>query len=304
MSGLQLAILAGSLTGLGFAVVLWALVPVSPDLGDVLRRLSPEGARMAQQQRIQVAAGDDDFRDSLGRWAGRALPARVWGAVSAQDLAVMRVTPTRFYGEKVTFGLLGLMIVPFLSGVAWIVGISLPVFVPVLGSLLLGVALWYLPNYNITDDAKKARLEYTRSLGAFIDLVALERNGGSGPRQSMEAAAGVGDSWPFKRLSEELARTRWSGVTPWDAMRHLGEELGIPEMHDFADIMRLSGEDGAQIYTILRARSSSMREAMLSAQKAQANEISERMTLPMSLLGVLFLVILVSPAMLGLLATG
>ncbi|UJH71772.1 type II secretion system F family protein [Ornithinimicrobium sp. INDO-MA30-4] len=147
-------------------------------------------------------------------------------------------------------------------------------------------------------------MEYTRALGAFIDLVALERNGGSGPRQSMEAAAGVGDSWPFKRLSEELARTRWSGVTPWDAMRHLGEELGIPEMHDFADIMRLSGEDGAQIYTILRARSSSMREAMLSAQKAQANEISERMTLPMSLLGVLFLVILVSPAMLGLLATG
>ena len=62
--------------------------------------------------------------------------------------------------------------------------------------------------------------------------------------------------------------------------------------------MRLSGEEGAQVYATLRARSAAMRTAMLNAEKAQANEVGERMTIPMSLLGVIFLAILVAPALL------
>ena len=60
----------------------------------------------------------------------------------------------------------------------------------------------------------------------------------------MEAAALVGDSWVFTRLSEELTRSRWSGQPPWDALHTLADELGLPELEDFADIMRLSGEEG------------------------------------------------------------
>ena len=80
----------------------------------------------------------------------------------------------------------------------------------------------------------------------------------------MEAAATIGDSWVFTRLSEELARTRWSGLTPWEALRSLADELGLPELDDLADIMRLSGEEGAQVYASLRARSAAMRTAMLN----------------------------------------
>jgi hypothetical protein len=65
-----------------------------------------------------------------------------------------------------------------------------------------------------------------------------------------------------------------------------------------ADIMRLSGEEGAQIYTQLRARSASMRAAMLNAELTKANEVGERMSIPMSLLGVIFMAILVAPALL------
>ena len=80
----------------------------------------------------------------------------------------------------------------------------------------------------------------------------------------MEAAAEVGDSWVFTRLSEELTRSRWSGLPPWDALHTLAEELGLPELDDFADIMRLSGEEGAGVYATLRARSAAMRTAMLN----------------------------------------
>ena len=101
----------------------------------------------------------------------------------------------------------------------------------------------------------------------------------------MEAAAEVGDSWVFTRLGEELTRSRWSGLPPWDALHALADELGLPELDDFADIMRLSGEEGASVYANLRARSAAMRTAMLNDEIAEANAVGERMTIPGSLLG-------------------
>ena len=79
-----------------------------------------------------------------------------------------------------------------------------------------------------------------------------------------------------------------------------GGGAGDADLQDLADIMRLSSEDGAEVYAQLRARSASMRSAMLNAQKAQANEVSERMTLPMAVLGMIFLIILIAPSMLRL----
>ena len=300
MTTLQLVSTSGALIGLGLAVLLWRVVPAHPDLGETLTRLSSEGAKAAAHQRTQQQTAPRDVRDVLGRWAQRTLPTRAWGGVRAQDLAILRMSQARFCGEKVMFAVMGLLIAPALSAVAMLVGIGLPVVVPLAGSVVLAAVMWFIPTYNVTDDATKARLEFNRALGAYIDLVALERNAGSGPRQSMEAAAAIGDSWVFRRIGEELARTRWSGVTPWEAMRHLGDKLGMPELNDLADIMRLSSEDGAEVYAQLRARSASMRSAMLTAQKAQANEVSERMTLPMAVLGMIFLIILIAPSMLRL----
>ena len=47
-----------------------------------------------------------------------------------------------------------------------------------------------------------------------------------------------------------------------------------------------------------------MRAAMLNTEKAKANEIGERMSIPMSLLGVIFLAILVTPALLRVIGGG
>lgn len=298
MSTMQLVLASGAAIGLGLTLMLWRFVPADPDLADTLSRLASESARPGTAARAGNPAGPADVRDVLGRWAERNLPTNLGGGVSSQDLAILRVSSSRFLGEKVMFALMGLFIAPLLSGAALLIGIALPVVVPVAGSVGLAVVMWFIPTYNAVDDAKKARVEFSRALGAYIDLVALERNAGSGPRQSMEAAAAIGDSWVFRRIGEELARTRWSGVTPWEAMRHLDNELGIADLNDLADIMRLSSEDGAEVYAQLRARSASMRSAMLNAEKAQANEVSERMTLPMAVLGMIFLVILIAPAML------
>ena len=301
VSGLQLAVAAGALIGLAIVLVVARFVPADPDLADALDRLSPGHARRRTTLNTPAAATDGTTR--LGVWGMKALPPGVWGTVPAKELAILRKPLSRFYGEKILFALLGLVIPVFLTAFFTLLGVSVPVVIPVIATIGLAVVMFFLPDYNVRDDAKKARGEFARALGAYIDLVALERNNGAGPRQAMEAAAAVGDSWVFRRLSEELARTRWSGLTPWEALHALSEELGLPELDDIADIMRLSGEEGAQVYASLRARSAGMRTAMLNHEKARANEVGERMSIPMSLLGVIFLAILVAPAILRVMGT-
>ncbi|EGD43990.1 putative integral membrane protein [Nocardioidaceae bacterium Broad-1] len=293
MNGLFVMIASGMLIGLGIALLIIRLMPAEPDLADAVARLTP--ARTGGAANPTVPSSQ---RERLGLWAIRTLPPGLWARTPTRELALLRISLARFYGDKLLYGIVGLLIPPMLTMFFRVLGFDLPYAIPLIGSIGLAVVMFFLPNYNAVDDAKRARLEFTRALGAYIDLVALERNNGSGVRQAMEAAAEVGDSWVFTRLTEELARSRWSGVPPWEALRTLAEELGLPDLEDFADIMRLSGEEGASVYTNLRARSQAMRTAMLNDELTEANAVGERMSIPASLLGVVFMALLLAPSLL------
>ncbi len=299
ITGLQLALLGGGLVGAGASLALLRIAPVRPDLSDVVRRLSPDRGGSTGHS---VEGDGRTWADLLGRWSVRALPGAIWGRPLDQELALLRIPQTRFYGQKLLFALVGALASPLLSLLFTVLGWRLPLLLPVGATVVLAAGLFMLPDHNVRDDAKRARLEFARALGAYTDLVALERSSGSGPRQSLEVAAEVGDSWVFRRLREELAYSSWSGEQPWDALRRLASELGVTELADLADIMRLSGEEGAQVYGQLRARSAAMRNAMLNDEVAVANAVGEKLSIPMSLLGVIFLVILVTPALLRVMA--
>jgi hypothetical protein len=87
------------------------------------------------------------------------------------------------------------------------------------------------------------------------------------------------------------------GVPPWRELERLADELKVPELGDVADIMRLSGEDGAAVYATLRARATSLRTALLNADAARSNAASEHMVVPVALLGLTFMVLLGFPAL-------
>jgi hypothetical protein len=297
-TGLQLALVGGVLVAAGLVLLVSRLVPARPDLADALDRVSPDPHR----SQVLVGVEGVSAADRVGRWGVRLFPALVWGRAPVQQLALLRISTVRFYGEKLLFALIGLVMVPVLSLLLTVLGWRLPIVVPVLATVGLAVGMFFLPDYNVRDDARRARTEFARALGAYADLVALERNAGSGPRQALEVAAAVGDSWVFRRIREELAFSSWSGEQPWQALRRVSQELGVPELGDLADIVRLSGEEGAQIYSQLRARSSSMRAAMLADEVTYANTVGEKLSIPMSILGVIFLIILVTPALIRVLS--
>lgn len=294
-TGLQLALLGGALIGLGLSLLIWRLTPADPDPVDVVARYSPEGVRARAAVTSTTTATSTP--DRIGIWAIKRFPTIWWGKTPTKELALLRTPVHRFYGKKVLYGLTGLLIAPVLSYFLVVLGWSIPILVPVAGSILLAIGLFLTPDLDVRTDARHARAEFGRALGAYTDLVALERLGGSGSRQAMELAADVGDSWVFQRIGEELARSRWSGLAPWDALHALSDELGLPELDDLADIMRLSKE-GSQVYSNLRARSGALRSAMLNEELAKANATGERMSMPMSLLGVVFMAILVAPQLL------
>ena len=298
MTGLQLALTAGILIGVAFALLAYRLAPTDPDLIDALGRLSPD-----QLTRRPILLPDEPdisptMVDRVGGWALRTLPGGAWAKTPHKDLAILQISETRFYGEKVVWAALGLVIAPALSTLFTLIGLPIPLTIPTLGSVLLAVVFWFLPNYNAVDDAKKARVEFLRALGAYIELVALERRSGASGQQALAVAAEVGDSWVFKRISTELRRARYASRAPWESLHALSDELGVPELDDLADIMQQSGQDGSQIYANLRARAAALRSAMLSAELGKANSASERMYIPASLLGVVFMAILITPSLL------
>ncbi len=293
-----LSVLAGMLVMAGVATFWWWTSPVEPDLVTVLDRLAPRRTPPPSPGATSSASTGE----RVGRWAIHRLPL-TWIQVPTKDLAVLRKTAASFYGDKLTFAAVALVAVPLL---AWLFSLSFPMTpaIPVAATLAAAVVAWFVPDLDVRRDAAKARKEIARALTAYTDLVALERRGGgSGSRQAMELAAGIGDSWPFRRISETLARSRFSGQQPWDALHDLASQLAVPDLDDLADIMRLCGEEGAQVYDTLRAKAEASRNALLAADQADANATGERMFIPASLPAVVTVTILLVPAILRLIAT-
>lgn len=294
-TGLQIALVGGAMVGLGLALLIWRLVPNTPDVVDVVRRYSMEAVKERAAVREDVAP--TNLVEQLGLWAMRRLPATVWGKTPTKELRLLRIPLHRHYGNKVAFAAVGLAVPPLIGYYLVVMGLPIPLVAPAGISLVAAAFMFLLPDIDVRTEAKYARADFSRALGVYTDLVALERLSGAGARQAMESAAEVGDSWVFRRIGEELQRSRWNGVAPWDALQDLAAELGLSELGDLADVMRMSGE-GSQVYDNLRARSTAMRSAMLNTERAKANAASERLNMPMSMLGVVFMVILITPALL------
>lgn len=301
-TGLQLAIFGGLIFGGALAAMVWRLAPTHPDLSDALDRLSPDYVERRARRVIEDAERDLDSTEKVGLWAMRVFPGRAWAGTPHKDLGVLRKSVAQFYGEKVTFALLGLVAGPIVAYVIGHIGfVHLSGFsFPVIFSIAAAVGMFFLPNYNAIDDAKTKRVEFTKMLIPYYEFVATERLQGSGTNQALVRACSpeLTRHWAFDRLREALLPAELGTTTTWDALEKLSEEMSVPELGDLADITRLSGESGAQIYGHLRARAAQMRSQMLSDEVAKANAVSERMYVPGGLLGVTFMLILIAPTLL------
>ncbi|MGW0425467.1 hypothetical protein, partial [Streptomyces sp. NPDC003015] len=230
---LAIAVCGGATIGLGLFLVIRELVPATPALGPALRRLHqpPSLGRVAAPTSRQP-----DWLTGLARWLRP--PHR--------QLALIGQTSEQYALSVLLSALIGLA-TPTLLGVAlFVLGISFPLVIPVLGSLGMALVAGLLAHRAVLTKADAARDEFRQAVCTYLDLVALLLSAAHGPVQSLERAAAVCDGWVFDRIQESLRIAQMQMHAPWDELRDLADKIGIPELGDVGAIMRSSGSEGAQ----------------------------------------------------------
>ncbi|MHA6765091.1 hypothetical protein [Streptacidiphilus sp. PAMC 29251] len=281
-------IVAGVVVGLGIGLLAAELRPAPPDLDTALERLHREPVRPSMGRAIQPLGPLDRIGARLVGVQGKWIPL--------PELALIGRTPTRFMAHKLMFALVGLLIPPALLAATSLMGLSLPLELPVVGSLLLAGMLWFVPDGIVRGEAKEARVEYLHGIAAYLELVALERAADCGPAEALSRAATVGRGTVFRRIADALDRATLDRRPPWDGLDSLANELALTPLQDVADIMRISGTDGAAVYRTLRARARNLRSELLAEELAKANVDSERMVAPGTALVTLMTVLIGFPA--------
>lgn len=285
---LTLLIVAGIVVGLGLGLLAAELRPAPPDLDTALGRLHPQLSPPGSRASSARPALLERLGERLLGFQGASLPVH--------ELALIGRTPAKHMAHKLMFAMLGLLIPPTLTVAGQLLGTALPYTVPLVGSLLLAVLFWFLPEAVVQSEAKEARIEYLHGIAAFLELVALERAADCGPAEALNRAAQVGRGTVFRRISDALDRSTLDRLPPWDGLDALATELALTPLQDAADIMRISGTDGAAVYRTLRARARNLRAELLADELAKANVDSERMVAPGTALVTLMSALIAFPA--------
>ena len=288
----QLALIPGVIAGLGVALVISQLLPKQPQLAAAITRLGNTAA-------VDVKT-DASFEERVGSWVRARLPDLPGFTLPTRNLALVGMSVNKYLSDKALLAAFGL-IAPSLFGLFLQVLGVVPFYLPALLGIPLGVALWFGPDQDLKAKAATAREEFSRAVAVYLELVAAERRRGAPAGHALLSAAQVGRSWVFVRIRQELTRAQYAGTPPWDALTTFSEEIGVPELADVAKIVRLSGEEGASVYETLRARGKSLRVQLLNNEHTHANEASERMTIPMTMLAMVFVGIILTPLVMNLL---
>lgn len=153
---LALIVLPGLVLGLGFALVIAALVPTQPSLSAALDRIG-----------TTTVAADPAYAATLENRVGSAVLRRVGDSPSlkipTRDLRLIGMSVNRFLYQKVLSAGLGL-IAPIAIGLIFqVLGLT-AFYIPALFGIPLAIGGWYLPNLLVRDQAEAARKEFSRSV--------------------------------------------------------------------------------------------------------------------------------------------
>lgn len=280
-------VLAGVGAGFGLFLILRELAPGVPALGPALRQLhapTPGGGVRASASRPLDVVG-----------SRLRIPHR--------ELALIGYSTERYVTEKMGFPVLGLLFPPVFSLVLALSGIRLGIIIPAAVGLILAVVFFFLVDVSVRQKAAEAREEFSRHVAVYLDLIALELAASRGPTEALERAAAVGGGWVSRRIRETLQNSRLRLEPPWEGLRQVAAEIGVPDLGDVGDIMTLSGDEGAQVYDTLRSRAESMRASILAKEEERANTATTVLYIPTSLLVFVLFIIAAYPFLVRLVTT-
>ncbi|MER7480532.1 type II secretion system F family protein [Streptomyces sp. NPDC126510] len=297
---LTMPLVVGAVIGLGIYALVRALMPSKRSAISQVARIDAmrargsayESARVEREKgrlgalRAEVGLRVSEFYLQQG-WEQRSLRA---------DLAVLDRSWEKFLATKVLLGVAGLFFGPFLFAIVYTLGFGRSPIIPVWMALLFAAIFFFLPDLEVRRDAADKRRDLRRVIGAYLDLVSMSLAGGRGLPEALMAAAEVSDGWANQRIRNALSDARITGVSQWQALGALGEEIGVEELKDLSASLALVADDGAKVRESLASRAETMRHRELAEIEGSAGEKSQSMLVAQLLLCAGFLVFLIFPA--------
>lgn len=290
--------LLGALFGAGLTALAYGLRPPRPALADVLARLHappPDG----------TATPTRTYETEESEWAAR-LGMRLVPLVRAlgfpmaslrTDLAVCGIDVDKHLAGKATCAATGL-IAPWSAVMMLSLGAGVDVgwWMPLSGSLVLAVVLFFVPDLNVRQQAAQRRRQMRHTLSLVLDLTVIALAGGAGVHQALTQAAAAPDGWAGGKLRHALNVAQLTRTSPWPHLGDLGRQLAVGDLTELAATLELAGSEGAKIRGSLAAKAKAMRRRRISEADGAAQAATERMSVPVVGLFAAFLLLIGYPA--------
>ncbi|MFE4962015.1 type II secretion system F family protein [Streptomyces sp. NPDC056660] len=297
---LTMPIVVGVILGLGVYALIRALMPSKRSAIAQVARIDAMRARGAAYESARGTRDTGRFgslRADVGERVAEFYRQQGWEQRSLRaDLAVLDRSWEKFLATKVLLAAGGMLFGPFLFAVVYTMGFGHSPVIPVWLALVCSVLFFFLPDLEVRRDAADKRRDLRRVIGAYLDLVSMSLAGGRGLPEALMAAAEISDGWANQRIRNALSDARITGVSQWQALGALGEELGVEELKDLSASLALVADDGAKVRESLASRAETMRHRELAEIEGSAGEKSQSMLVAQLLLCAGFLVFLIFPA--------
>lgn len=286
------ALVVGAALGLGLWLLVAALAPARTPLPVASARLQREG-RLVDIE-AEPAGG---VAARLGR---TLLPvigdSRFVRGDTRANLAIVGRPLELHVGRKCLFGLLGAVYVPVIALVLQAGGVALPFVLPLWLAVLTALLGYLLPDLLLASEAEERRRDFRHALGAFVDVMVMLLAANEGIEGALYLAADAGGGWAFGEIRHALREAQLQGDTPWRGLARLGRDLQVDELTELAATAALAGSEGASVRRSLVSKAASIRTHATAEEEAEAQAASARMTLPMLVMLVGFILFVGYPA--------
>ncbi|MCQ3809197.1 MAG: type II secretion system F family protein [Acidimicrobiia bacterium] len=285
---MTVGLVLGSLLGLGLATIFWGLFPPRESLQIRLSELD---------QPLEDGHRSGTPRERIGRAAAQSFgPLGLRGRRVEQDLRAAGQSLEELAVAKLAMLLLGAGLPVGVWIVAWFGGAWVSPILVVVASILAGGLFFLVPDLSLREKARRRRRELRHQISTYLDLVGLHLSGGSGMERALADSAGCGLAWGFVEIQRTLRQAQLANEPSWTALEKLGHDLGSTEMEELAAWLLLAGTSGSHVRSSLHTKARGLRERALNEAETEAQQATERMSLPVVLMFTGFLGLIGYPA--------
>jgi tight adherence protein C len=244
----------------------------------------------------------DDSRDTdlvtrIGEYGMRSAAIRRQFGSAAALRIIGRPVETHV-GYLVVAAIGGLVLPSLILGVLNALGIiSSGVFIPVGVSIVTAAVAPLLVHSAAVAEADERRIDLRHQLSAYLDMMTMLLAGNAGHEAALQQAAEAGDGLLFRELRRRMREVATTGQSLVTALTIVADDFELPELDQVASAAALSAAEGSPVAKTLAAKCSTLRSTLAADDEARARVRNDKVTPPLVGMAVLFMALLIYPAL-------